>query len=215
MKHAIERQVHMIVAVGDLNPAIFQPAWFAAEGIINSQEAAAATIDVISAQATLFHVDWLRVQVVPDRFVVATENEAYYQHLHDLVASTFSKLVHTPIRAIGINYSCHCRFEDETRWDNISREFAPANPWSDLLHEPRMRSLTMQGARPSGPMGRVEITVEPSMQINNGMYIHVNNHYDLAKEDLGSRAMLRVLESEWRDTMQKYKFVLERIVPGG
>ena len=212
MKYAIERQTHAIVAVGDLNPAIFQPAWFAAEGIINSQEAAAATVDV-SAQAALFHVDWLRVQVVPDRFLAATENEAYHQHLRDLVASTFSKLVHTPIRAIGINYNCHCRFDDEACWDDISRDFAPTNPWSSLLHEPRMRSLTMQGVRPSGTMGRMAITVEPSMQINNGMYIHINNHYDLADEDLGSRAMLRVLESEWSDTLQKYKFVLERILP--
>ena len=42
---------------------------------------------MISAQAALFQVDWLSVQVLPDRFALATENEAFYRHLHDLVAS--------------------------------------------------------------------------------------------------------------------------------
>lgn len=77
MKHEIELQSHSIVAVGDLNPAIFQPAWFAGEGLINPGEAQAAQIQMISAQAALFDVDWLSVQVLPDRFVATTTSEAY------------------------------------------------------------------------------------------------------------------------------------------
>ena len=92
MKHELEFQAHTIVAVGDLNPAIFQPAWFAAEGLITNHEAQAAKIQMISAQAASFQVDWLSLQVLPDRFVAATENEAFYRHLVDLVGSTFSKL---------------------------------------------------------------------------------------------------------------------------
>ena len=80
MKHEIELQSHSIVAVGDLNPAIFQPAWFAGEGLINQGEAQAAQIQMISAQAALFEVDWLGVQVLPDRFVATTTTEAYQRY---------------------------------------------------------------------------------------------------------------------------------------
>ena len=77
MKHEIKLQSHSIVAVGDLNPAIFQPAWFAGEGLITRGEAQAATVQMISAQAALFEVDWLSVQVLPERFVATTPNEAF------------------------------------------------------------------------------------------------------------------------------------------
>ena len=214
MKYEIELQEHSIVAVGNLNPAIFQPAWFASEHLISPREAQVAMEagGIISAQATLFQVDWLRVQVVPDRFAVATENEAYYRHLHDLFASIFSRLVYTPVKALGINYRCHY---GGALWHDISKDLAPTDLWSNQLHEPRMRSLTMQGARPSGPKGYVEITVEPSLRIKNGMYVDINNHYDLTEEDLGCRAMLRVLESEWSDTFTKYKTVIDRMYPDG
>ena len=216
MKHEIEIQEHSIVAVGNLNPAIFQPAWFASERLINPREAQVAMEagGIISAQATRFQADWLRVQVVPDRFAVATENEAYYRHLHDLFASTFSRLVHTPVKALGINYSCHYPLDDAL-WPDISEDLAPTNLWSNLLHAPRMRGLTMQGARPSGPKGYVQITVEPSLRVKNGMYVDINNHYDLTEEELGCRAMLRVLESEWSDTFQEYKTVIDRMYPDG
>lgn len=215
MKHEIELQQHSIVAVGNLNPAIFQPAWFASEGLISHREAQAATVGMISNQAALFQVDWLQVQVLPDRFAVATENEAYYRHLYDLFASTFSRLVHTPVKALGINYRCHHRFDGGALWHDISKGLAPTDLWSNLLHAPRMRSLTMQGARPSGPRGYVEVTVEPSLRVENGMYVDINNHYDLTEEDLGCRAMLRVLESAWSDTFQEYKTVIDKMFPDG
>lgn len=217
MKYDIELQEHSIVAVGNLNPAIFQPAWFASEGLISPREAQVAVGPgvIISDQATLFQVDWLRVQVVPDRFAVATENEAYYRHLHDLFASTFSRLIHTPVKALGINYRCHYRFDGGALWHDISKDFAPTDLWSNQLNAPQMRSLTMKGERPSGPRGYVEITVEPSLRVKNGMYVDINNHYDLTEEELGCRAMLRVLESEWSDTFQEYKTVIDKMYPDG
>ena len=215
MKHEIELQAHTIVAVGDLNPAIFQPAWFASEGLITRTEAQAAKVQIISAQAALFQVDWLSVQVLPDRFVVATGNEAFFQHLHDLVATTFSKLVHTPITALGINYSCHYRLEDAAQWHHISNELAPKSRWSELLDSPHLRSLTMESRRRAGPKGHLQIRVEPSARIENGMFVDVNNHYDVSEKELGCRAMLDVLREQWSTTFADYKDVLKRMFPDG
>ena len=197
MKHEIELQSHSIVAGGDLNPAIFQPAWFAGEDLINRGEAQAAKIQMISAQAALFDVDWLSVQVLPERFVATTTNEAFFQHLNDLVAATFSRLVHTPIRMLGINYSCHCHLDGKQPWSRLSDVLAPKMPWFDLLDRPRMHSLTMEGTRPAGPNGYLRIRVEPSVRVEGGLFIDINNHYDVAEEGAGCRAMLRILNEEW------------------
>ena len=205
MKHELEFQAHTIVAVGDLNPAIFQPAWFAAEGLITNHEAQAAKIQMISAQAASFQVDWLSLQALPDRFVAATENEAFYRHLVDLVGSTFSKLSHTPISALGINYSCHYRLEDAAQWMYISDELAPKTRWAELLDKPVLRSLTMGSPRATGPKGHVQIRVEPSVRIGNGVFIDINNHYDLSHEELGCRAMVNVLSNHWSDTFANYR----------
>lgn len=140
MSPEIKLQRHSIVAVGDLNPAIFQPAWFAGEGLITRGEAQAATVQVISAQATQFEVDWLSLQVLPERFAATTTNEAFFQHLHDLVAATFSRLVHTPIRMLGINFNCHCHLEDP-KWSELSDVLAPKAPWSRLLESPQIHGL--------------------------------------------------------------------------
>lgn len=213
MKHEIELQEHSIVAVGALNPAIFQPAWFAAEGLITSGEAQAAKVQIISTQAAFFQVDWLNVRVLPDRFVVATENEAFYPHLRDLVASSFSKLSHTPITALGINYSCHYRFEDATQWKHVSDELAPKCRWSRLLDNPEMRSLTMGSSRPTGPNGYLNIKIEPSVRVEHGIFIETNNHYDVNEDGIGCRPMLNVLLAEWKKTFEEYKDVLKRVFP--
>ena len=212
MKHEIELQNHSIVAVGDLNPAIFQPAWFAAEGLINRGEAQAANVQVISSQAALFDVDdWLSIQVLPDRFLAGTSHEPYYRPLYDLVLSTFSKLVHTPIKMLGINYSYHCRLDDGS-WEYLSEQLAPSERWSGFLDRPRMRSLTMERQRPSGPKGCQRIKVEPSVRIKNGIYLETNHHYDIDDEESGTRPMLRVLSEEWGGKAAESKDVVKRLL---
>ena len=216
MNHELVFQAHTIVAVGDLNPAIFQPGWFAAEGLITHEEAQAARVEMISAQAALFQVDWLNLQVLPDRLVAATENEAFYRHLLDLVAATFSKLIHTPIRALGINYSGHYRLQDAAQWAYFSDELAPRTRWSGLLENPVMQSITMGSPRTTGPKGHLQVRVEPSVRVDHGVFVDINHHYDVSDEEGGGcRAMLGVLSEQWDSTFSSYRHVLSRIFPDG
>ena len=213
MKHEIELQEHSIVAAGALNPAIFQPAWFAAENLITSAEAKAARVQVISSQATSFQVDWFNVQVFPDRLSIATENEAFYRHLFDLVAASFSRLIHTPITALGLNYQCHYRLASAEDWQYVSNELSPKHRWSMLLDSPDMRSLTMTSPRAEGPMGHLQITLEPSVRVEHGIFVGINNHYEINADEVGCRAMLNTLHAEWDKTFAEYKDVLRRMFP--
>jgi hypothetical protein len=210
LKYEAKLQIHSIVLIGDLNPAIFQPAWFAAEDLINSTEAKAANVEIVSAQATLFKVDWLNVQVLPQRFVASTTNEAYYRPLCDFVLSTFSKLIHTPIRIMGLNYSYHYRLEDSEQWHFVGHELAPKDRWRGLLNNPGLASLTVQGERQDG---YVRIKLEPSARIENGIFVETNNHYKVTSDEPGCRHMLDILSSEWHNTFGESKDVLGRMFP--
>ena len=77
-----------IVFLGDFNPKIFQPAWFAQENLIRAQEAEAADIKIINPEIVIFEFEWLSVQITRDRCIFGTTQEAYYEIVRDLCLGT-------------------------------------------------------------------------------------------------------------------------------
>ena len=98
-----EIQGMSIVLVGSFNPKIFHPAWFAAQKLIREKEAEEANIEVVTPAVAKFSLDWMRLQVIQEQFVVETTQEPYYEILRDLVVGAFSFLNHTPVTMLGIN----------------------------------------------------------------------------------------------------------------
>ncbi len=78
-----EIQGSSIVLLGDLNPKIFQPAWFAAEKLIRKPEAEAAEIEIIHPEVVIFNLEWLRLEVTRERFSASTTQEPYYEFIRD------------------------------------------------------------------------------------------------------------------------------------
>src|SRR4051812_28865922 len=102
-----ERDDSSIVMVGALNPAIFQPMWFAVHGLIGQQDAENAEIGVIHNDLTQFRASNLRIQVEPQRFIISCET-AHRPRLKDLVVECFGNLLpHTPISMFGLNRELH------------------------------------------------------------------------------------------------------------
>jgi hypothetical protein len=76
-----------IVIVGQFNPAIFHPAWFAAQELIHPQEAETAEIQFVHPEAAIFQIDWCSFSVTRERFQAGTSQEPYFEPLRDLVSS--------------------------------------------------------------------------------------------------------------------------------
>ncbi len=55
-----------VVLVGDFNPKIFHPMWFAHHDIRRESEAMEAAIEVVHTDVASFSVEWLTVQVLRD-----------------------------------------------------------------------------------------------------------------------------------------------------
>lgn len=200
-----EIQSVSVVWLGDFNPKIFQPAWFAAEGLIRKQEAEEANVEIIHPEVVSFALEWLTLHVTRERFFASTSQEPYYEVVRDLVLGTFRLLRHTPVHKMGINTDMHFRMGSEEAWHAFGHRLAPKDLWQGILENPGMRSLTMEGRRPDGCKGYIRVKVEPSVRVHPGVYVNVNDHYEEAdpKSVIGSDEIRTLLERSWDESLRR------------
>ena len=214
-----------VVLLGDFNPAIFTPAWFALHGLLPESVADSAELHIANQQVTDFVADWLRLQVRVDRFFVETL-QAPHIRLRDLVARLFKEyLHHTPLRAFGINRDVHFQVKSSAERDRIGRTLAPVEPWGawgrDLGLDSKhggMKSLTMSQLAPDGRPtgGQVNITVEPSNRISNrqtGVYVGVNDHYAIGNAELGTaERLMELFENNFDTSLERSDGIIDHIM---
>ena len=201
-----------VVLLGDFNPAIFTPAWFAMHGLLSTAAADNANLEVAHRQVTVFSTDWLHLQVTSDRFMADT-SQAPHVRVRDLAVRVFKEyLYHTPLKAMGINRNVHFRVDSLAERDRIGRTLAPPEPWGRWGQElglaeehGGMTSLTMSQLRPEGRSqgGQVNVKVEPSKRIGDGrlgVFVEVNDHYAVSKNVSDGAAQLMDLLQEGFDT---------------
>jgi hypothetical protein len=196
-----------IVLLGDFNPKIFQPAWFAAQEppLIPKLEAEDAKIEIIHPDVVVFEVEWFRLQVTRDRFFISTTQESRYEFLRDLVLGAFQLLQHTPVRAMGINKDVHWGVENEESWHEFGHRVAPKDVWSGILEKPGLLSLTMHGVRTDDHKGYINVKVEPSSQIQPGIYCSVNDHYEVKEPEtvMGCNEMIDILRGCFYESIKR------------
>ena len=214
-----------IAVLGNFNPAIFTPAWFALHGLLPESVATDAQLTVAHEQVTEFNVDWLRLNVTIDRFLAET-TQAPHIRIHDLVVRVFKEnLHHTPLTAFGINRNVHIQVGSLAARDRLGRILAPVEPWGawgqDLGLDGEhggLTSLTMSQINPEGRSagGRINVKVEPSVRIGDGrtgVFIGVNDHYTLADADLGSATRsMELLGSNFETSMNRSESIIDHIM---
>jgi hypothetical protein len=201
-----ERRLN-IVLLGDLNPQIFQPAWFVSQKLLGDKEGESAKVEVIHPQITVFNLDWLRLEVSRDRLVATTRDERYHEILRDLIIGTFTILSHTPLRMMGINSDFDYTINDEPTWHGIGHKLAPKDIWNKVMDSPGLYSLTVGSKRNiKDNYGNIVRVTVSEINVKLGLRIHINDHYELIAEKekiLGSNEMISVLNGEWDNSQKK------------
>ena len=216
-----------VVLLGSFNPAIFTPTWFAWHEILPRSAAEAAQVEVVHRQLTVFGFDWLQLEVSGDRFSVET-SLAPHIRVRDLVVRVFKEhLHHTPLKAFGINRSVDFRVRSTGQRDRMGKKLAPAEPWGDcglalsLGDEGNgLRSLTMTQICPDGrgDGDQINITVEPSKQIEDGIgvYVRVNDHYFSGNagphSSEGTRSLIAQLEENFDKSLSRSDGIIDHIM---
>ena len=211
-----------VVLVGDFNPAIFSPKWFAANGLIRETAAERADLGVIHQEIADFTADWLRIQVTRDKFVAASV-QAPFARLRDLVHSVFREcLFHTPLRGFGINYSVHFLVDSLATRDQLGTALVPLEPWGpwrkrldlDGRHG-GMTSLRVSQMRPADrdEGGQINVTVEPSNRVGassgTGVFVSVNHHFG---GDGDAERLMATLAGEFEASLDQSEQIVDHIM---
>ncbi|NKC16743.1 MAG: hypothetical protein GKR94_32480 [Gammaproteobacteria bacterium] len=204
-----------VVLLGDFNPKIFQPSWFGAQGLIRPTEAETAEVKIIHPDVVEFSLEWVQVQVTRERFSADTRQDAFFEVLRDLVLGTFDLLSHTPVRRMGINVQMHFRMPSEDAWHSFGHKIAPKDLWTELLDNPGLANLTMQGGRPDEYDGHIQVQVQPSRQLSpHGIHLAVNDDYMLKGKDstTGSKGMMEVLQNSWVQSLERSRSIINTLM---
>lgn len=204
-----------IVIRGNFNPIIFSPVWFASEKLIRKEEAEKAETQIVHADVVSFNLDWLRLQVTRNMFLVETTKEPYKEVLRDLVLGTFKLLRHTPLKVMGINRPMHFRIESIEKWHEIGHILAPKNIWNEVLDQPGLKSLSVvESVRRDGLKGFIRVQVEPSSRVHPGIFISINDHYETkdTENTLGADELINIIENNWEKSSIRSKEIIKKLL---
>jgi hypothetical protein len=203
-----------LVLAGSFNPTIFQPAWFAAQGILKPREAENVDLGLIHPQVTDFRTDRFSIQVQPGRFVGLCDDPRNHEPLLDAVVGAFRVLHHTPVVALGINVDLHFDFGSKDACRRLGTELVPTAAWERVGLHVEMHDVAVHAKRPDGRRGHIQVRVQPSARLPAGVYVQVNDHYDLSgePEPRDAVAALAILENDWADSVQRSRSIAHDLV---
>ena len=201
-----------VVLVGALNPAIFQPAWLAAQNLISDSESKSATVNVISPQAADITFLDFGLQVLQNRLTLRTIDISKSTKIFDLVVGILTKLPHTPITAAGINQAQHFSVGKEKVWHKIGHVLAPRAPvWENLYQNSGMLTVAIQTLRHGEHSFSINITVQPSQVSPHGIFIASNFDFKSTKEVGSAEEVIEFIQRNWEEGTKEARRVAESI----
>ena len=190
-----------IILLGSFNPRIFQPEWFARQGLLPEAEATEANIKIIHPQVSEFETERFQIQVISERFSAVSQKSANPVPLRDLIRGTFFILEHTPVSAMGLNCLMHFPIESEELWHRIGDKLAPKDAWNEVLPKRvGLASLSLLTQKDPTTGAEYRVKVEPSLAIKYGVYIEVNEHHR-APELEPLKSLMEILDKRWEELL--------------
>ena len=218
----------LVVLLGRLNPAIFQPQWFARHDLLSAESADNAHIDLIHKEIAKFDWDERIFFTVESGRLTAEINRPPFINLADLLERTFREfLPHTPLVKLGINRQVHFSVGSEESRNEIGKILAPHRPWGEWgesLGGDRstgsrggLRTLTMeQNGLTDRPAGHLQVRVGPSVRVadNKGIYISTNDEFSLENtaDISGSIEMMDMIRDNWDKSMRRAEKIFDQIM---
>ncbi len=109
--------------------------------------------------------------------------------------------------------------DSESSWHALGHSLVPKANWNDLLTEPGMALLQMQGKRPDDADGYLQVQLQPSRSESDYLVtIEVNDHYVIHKEDqpdIGTNKAVAILDKNWQESIKRSKNIAHKIVATG
>lgn len=188
----------IFVALGSFNPAILHPEWLSRHKILPEEEIAGlfaeplkkeipelnAVIEfgqnfVVSSTQTSLHLKSFILNVTREKFEIHSEKRDRFPLMIDLIKKIFLLLSETPIKAYGLNFEEHIKFDKKfheiaasffTATGNIKQVFG-----NDYLAGHKIIS--------SVDNATLTFKFEPSPVMDDGVFFKFNFHYENDSSD--------------------------------
>jgi hypothetical protein len=171
-----------VVLLGEFDPLQITPRWLRQMDLIGAEDYESYSTEIVSAKATIVSFGSIQLQVLPDSLHVTTDAPAEVEAARDLAVGILLSNGSPEISALGINRMVH--FEAEvTHYHAIGDTLTPKDLWNDVLRLPGMLNLGMTGTRDDGYAGSINVQVQPSVIVRPGVFVSVNDHYNLNHAD--------------------------------
>jgi hypothetical protein len=201
-----------VVVLGSFNPAIFHPEWFRRLELLPDVEVEAANAGpdhvLMSGRATMVTFESLTLIVRPERWELRTAQPDWFEDLGAIARSTFDKLRHTPVEAVGLNYVGHFDVPATTTVEALMSRWVPLGALGAVVGE----APTMSGTvRASWSGYTASVTLEPSEKMKRAVFINQNYHGATVRsvDDLLER-----LDQDWPAFRKRADSVVTTILAG-
>lgn len=215
-----------IVMVGAFNPAIFSPAWLNANQLLGAEDVEAANQDtsiLVSQEAAICETDWFRLQVLPNQFSLSSKG-ALSLAVRDLAQGIASTLPHTPVTACGLNFNAHYKLDSEADYHKIGDVLAPKQIWYEAFpadhNNVGLLNLTVRvqdcpRATKNPDVDNMQIQIQPSTRMPNGVYCSINNHreqFSRQRENANAGAVAAMLASDWESAWHESETIFQAVL---
>jgi len=171
-----------VVLLGEFNPLQINPQWLRQMDLIGAEDYDSYNIEVISPAGTVVSFGSIRLQIVPESLHIASDASDDVEAARDLVAGILLSNGSPGISSMGINRAVHFGAALE-RYHAIGDALTPKAVWDGVLHLPGMLNLGITGVREDGYGGAINVQVQPSAMVRPGVFVSVNDHYNLTYAD--------------------------------
>jgi hypothetical protein len=201
-----------LVLVGSFNPRIFQPSWFVRQGLLPESVEESANVEIVTNEVCAFSAEWFRLDVLSDRLALTGLAARSPESLRDLLLGALTILKHTPVTHLGVNSFSHYRLATEGAWHHFGHMLAPKDElWTPVLSEPGTRSLTIEGRRTDNFDGHIRAKIEPSAQVDHGVFLEINDEYRHVSAD-SSDWVIDVLGTQWEESRARATAIRDHVV---
>jgi hypothetical protein len=200
-----ELKGNSIVLIGVFRPSTAHPAELLKSQLIRPEDMVDLKLEAIVPDLVSISFSWISLVVEATRLTANTTlAKPLPEPVRDFVVDFAEEQEGVRIDALGVNTDYHFQASLE-RWHNIGDVLASKAPWEPLLRTPRTQAVIIKAGRDDGRPGHVIVRVEPSARMEQGVYIQVNDHYELpeAQAARAPKRLLEVLETDWSKTLER------------
>lgn len=217
MQRSAEILGSSIVVVGAFNPAIFSVDWLEKQNLLGKQDAEGARHAdnyLVTKEVATVETEWFVLQVLKDRLTINSK-ASLHPGIVDLVVGVLCLLAHTPVNAVGLNFSAHYRMESVDDYHRVGDLAAPKEVWHQFFpsdsHAIGLMNLTLRinrGSRDEMRTGGdcINLTLQPSARIHAGVAFSYNDHHEVGEQENGkfSKAEFAasIVEQEWKPSYE-------------